>query len=77
MRGTSTCTGFNTLHETHYHAKEKSKKERSYRFIIKTGDVFFSSTTAQLYWYEQLITAYYNGLECTNQEITDYLKNHL
>lgn len=39
------CIGFSTILEAQAHAIKYSAAEKNYRFIIKTGDQYFSSNT--------------------------------
>lgn len=56
------CRRFVKLEDAEAHARTVSKLEKEPRHVIHTGDVYFSSTTAQVFWYERLVISYRNGL---------------
>lgn len=60
------CRRFNTLQEAEEHATRTSKNDRETRHVIKTGDRFFSSNTAQIFFYERLLMTFSNGNRVSN-----------
>lgn len=63
---TPSCRRFNTLRQAEDHAYKSSKFDRETRHVIKTGDHFFSSNTAQIFFYERLLMTFTNGTRVSN-----------
>lgn len=61
------CERFEKLTAAKDHAKKTSREKNENRHVIHTGDYFFSSTTAQIFWYERLIISYCNGVVADNR----------
>lgn len=61
------CMRFKKLFDAKDHAKETSQNKTEIRHVIQAGDYYFSSTTAQIFWYERLIISFRNGLVEKNQ----------
>lgn len=64
-----TCTRFSSLADAKENARTKSIKDIA-RFVIKAGDYFFSSTTADIQKYEKLLFTYRYG-QLVKNSITD------
>lgn len=69
------CVKFAKVKDAEKHAKEMSLKKSEYRHVIHTGDHYFSSTTAIVFWYEKLVISYYDGRVVENYKDENDLKN--